>query len=50
MISDKQIWELKDKILNIEKEAITSINKVMDIQIIERIKKVYEEMMQDANK
>jgi len=50
MINDTQIWELKDKILEIEKEAITSVNKVMDVQIVERIKKVYEEMTQDANK
>jgi len=48
MISNEKIEKIKEQVLDIEKDAV-SVNKVMDAQIVERIKKLYEEIAENGN-
>jgi len=49
MISNEKIEKIKEQVLDIEKDAVVSVNKVMDAQIVERIKKLYEEIAENGN-
>ncbi len=47
MISEEKISELKNKILDLERESLSRIEPVSDKQMIVKIMKLYEEISKD---
>lgn len=46
----KKLDEFKEKVLHLEKESISNINKTDDKQMVSKIINAYEEYLKNANK